>query len=114
MEEEMSKEERAELFSDFRKDIQLYFTKNLKYEDYYIKRRINEAEDENIIKAKANSGEKVKLEALISSLAAPDRWQEYEKHKKEISKLCGWDAGRNYDQNQYDKAVAYLIEYLKL
>ena len=110
----MSKEERAELFSDLRKDIQMYFTKNLKPEEHYIKRRINEAEDENIIKAKANSGINIPRTVQTSSMAKPDRWVEYEKHKQEISKLCGWDAGKNYDQRQFDLAQAYLIEYLKL
>ena len=90
------------------------FIKNLKPEEHYIKRRINEAEDENIIKAKVNSGINVPRAVRKASMASPDRWQEYEKHKKEISKLCGWDAGRNYDQRQYDKAAAYLLEYLKL
>jgi hypothetical protein len=113
-EEFMSREERAELFSDLRRDIKIYFTKKLQPENYYIKRRINEAEDESIIRAKINSGVKIPRIVQIVSMASPDRWHEYEVHKNNLSKICGWDAGKNYDQEQYDKAMTYLIDYIKL
>ena len=110
----MSKGERADLFAKLRKDVKIYLTKYLKKEEYYEKRRINEAEDENIILSKLNSGERMQLEALISSMAKPDRWTEYGMHKHNLSLICGWHAGMNCNQEQFNMAMEYLVDYHKL
>ena len=89
-----------EIFRRFRGDIQEYLAHNLRSAEQYMVARISERVQET-------------EHNTIFSLASIDRRLEYERHKKELSKLCGWDAPpAKQDQDLFNRALRYLIDML--
>jgi hypothetical protein len=43
-----------------------------------------------------------------------ERWVERDFHKKELSKLCGWDAGEQCDEVHFYNSCVYLARMLRL
>lgn len=98
--EEIDDKSMQRRFLGLRSDIRNYLANHLKSAEFYWQKRFQE--------------EAAEEEAMtIHSLASAERWQEYEKHKAAISRLCGLDAPEEkQDQEMFDATMRYLVDRL--